>query len=333
MPKKVSIVIPVYNAMTSGGGYIHRCIQSVLGQRNFDSSDIEILIINDGSKDDSFEVLQQIERENKGKITLINQTNKGAAKTRNKAIDLAKGEYLTFLDQDDWIDSDYLSTLYKSIISQKTDVVQSGFKLVSQSGMVKDTVMPVNKAFGKFLAIPAWAKIYRTRFLQENNIKFFSNNIGEDSIFTVDIIKKATYATINHAGYNNSFDNSTNVTNSLHKGLSKEVNIIGLMEELKNKTLTPGSGENDLYEYNIIRTASYYLLSYGSYATPQRFIETNGLLNDWMKENIPRHNTNKYVWLSPKGERASASLGVKIIMILNKARLVPFFARIYCKGR
>lgn len=332
MSKKVSVIIPVYNAMTSGGGYIQRCIESVLNQQNLDKEDVEIIVINDGSKDNSYEVLRQIAKKNKGRITLIDQANSGAANTRNRAIDMAKGEYLTFLDQDDWIDGDYLTTLITSIVSRKTDVVQSGFKLVSQDGVVKNTVMPVDKAFGKFLSIPAWAKMYRTKFLMENNIKFFSNNIGEDSVFTIDIIKKATYATINYAGYNNSFDNSTNVTNSLHKGLSKEVNIIGLMEELKNKTLAPGSENNDLYEYNIIRTASYYLLSYGSYAAPRRFIETNKLLNNWMNENLPHYSTNRYVWISPAGERISASFGVKIITILNKIRLVPLFARIYCKG-
>lgn len=104
------------------------------------------------------------------------------------------------------------------------------------------------------------------------------------------------------------------------------------MEELKNKTLAPGSVNNDLYEYNIIRTASYYLLSYGSYAAPRRFIETNKLLNNWMNENLPHYSTNRYVWISPAGERISASFGVKIITILNKIRLVPLFARIYCKG-
>lgn len=216
MSKKVSVIIPVYNAMTSSGGYIQRCIESVLNQQNLDKEDVEIIVINDGSKDNSYEVLRQIAKKNKGRITLIDQANSGAANTRNRAIDMAKGEYLTFLDQDDWIDGDYLTTLITSIVSRKTDVVQSGFKLVSQDGVVKNTVMPVDKAFGKFLSIPAWAKMYRTKFLMENNIKFFSNNIGEDSVFTIDIIKKATYATINYAGYNNSFDNSTNVTNSLH---------------------------------------------------------------------------------------------------------------------
>ncbi|RZM29482.1 MAG: glycosyltransferase [Pedobacter sp.] len=326
MQKKISVIIPVYN----GENFIDSCLNSIFTQEGFSLDELEILLLNDGSRDGSLEILRRYEKQ-QSSVRVIDQKNMGAAKTRNKGMRLATAEYTTLIDQDDTIASDYFKTLYSAIVQVKSDVVQSGFKLVNKDGETVKQVLPITTEFGKFLAIPAWAKLYRTSFLIDNNIEFFDNNIGEDSIFTTDVIIKAErYSTIRYAGYLNSFDNSENVTNTLHKGLSKSVNIIGLLDRLHEIQSTDTTMQKML-EYNIIRTASYYLLSYGRYAEPQRFYDTYKEIFTWIDTSIPSVYGNRYLYIKPKGEHLSASGGVVLLALLHKVGLMKLFAIMYCK--
>ena len=328
MTKKLNIIIPVYNGAT----YLARGLDAVLNQKNINNNDIELTLINDGSKDNSLEILNHYKNEYPDVVRLIDQQNMGAAKSRNKGIGLSSAEYTTFLDQDDYVDSDYIEKLLGAITVGDFDMVQSGFKLTNKSGKVIKTILPINTEFGRLLAIPAWAKIYRTTFLKENNITFFDNNIGEDSIFTIKaILSTKKYGTIQYAGYNNSFDNEESVTNTLHKGLSKTVNIEGLIDEMYGVKSTDARTQK-LLEYNIIRTCAYYLLSYGKYATPARFKEEYRNLFGWLEKNIPSFGSNSFIWKKPKGEVLSASMGIKLLVILHGIRAVPLFAKFYSKG-
>ena len=330
MKKQISIIVPVYN----GQDFIRRCIDSLLSQKQIELLDIEILLINDGSKDQSLAIIEEYKKLYPKIFTIVNQKNKGAAYTRNKGIRLASGEYVSLVDQDDYVDDDYVYTLLKSIANHEYDVVQSGFKLTNTHGNTNKTVMPINTEFGGFLAIPAWAKIYRTQFLLKNDITFFDNNIGEDSVFTTNVILSAgkkRYGTINYAGYNNYFENASNVTNTLHKGLSESVNIIALLDEL-NSIKSDATYSEKLLHYNIIRTTIYYLLSYGRSATSQRFLEVYDDLFSWLRKNVSGFSSNRYVIIKPKGESLSASMGIKMMILLHRLRIIPVFAKIYCKG-
>ena len=115
----ISIVVPVYNAEK----YIGTCINSVLEQTY---NNFELLLINDGSKDNTLEVLKRYED---ARVKVYSFENQGAGKTRNKGIQLSKGKYITFIDADDYIDADYLEILHKEI--QDNDVLISGYKKVS----------------------------------------------------------------------------------------------------------------------------------------------------------------------------------------------------------
>ena len=92
---KISVIIPVYNAEL----YLKRCIDSVLNQ-SFKS--FEIIAIDDGSKDSSFKILSEYQQFSPN-IRILSRENKGAAYTRNEGIELAKGEFIMFIDSDDYI--------------------------------------------------------------------------------------------------------------------------------------------------------------------------------------------------------------------------------------
>ena len=103
---KVSIIIPVYNSEK----YISKCLDSVLNQTY---KNIEILVINDGSKDNSIDILREYEKKD-DRIVVIDKENEGVAKTRNQGIKKATGDYIMFIDNDDFIDEDYVETYLKN---------------------------------------------------------------------------------------------------------------------------------------------------------------------------------------------------------------------------
>ena len=101
---KVSVIVPVYN----GDEYIESCIKNILNQT---LKDIELILVNDGSKDNTLNICKKYADFN-SRIVLINQENQGVSSARNKGIDISKGDYICFIDCDDKIDNDYLEKLY-----------------------------------------------------------------------------------------------------------------------------------------------------------------------------------------------------------------------------
>ena len=120
----VSVIIPVYNAQEG----IKQCIDSLLNQS---FTDFEIILINDGSTDNSLEVIKKYAADNDF-IRVIDKENEGVAKTRNKGIQLANGKYIVFIDNDDFVDSDYLERFYNEIDQEQLDIVLGGYKRVNQ---------------------------------------------------------------------------------------------------------------------------------------------------------------------------------------------------------
>lgn len=111
---KVSVIIPCYNVEA----YLAECLDSVINQT---LKEIEIVCINDGSKDSTLEILQRYAEKDE-RIVLISQENSGLSKTRNRGVELAKGEFITFLDSDDWVDLDFLEKLYNAASKNSCDI-------------------------------------------------------------------------------------------------------------------------------------------------------------------------------------------------------------------
>ena len=120
----VSVIIPVYNAQEG----IKQCLDSLLNQS---FTDFEIILLNDGSTDNSLEVIKKYAADNDF-IRVIDKENEGVAKTRNKGIQLANGKYIVFIDNDDFVDSDYLERFYNAIDQEQLDIVLGGYKRVNQ---------------------------------------------------------------------------------------------------------------------------------------------------------------------------------------------------------
>jgi len=117
---KFSIIVPVYNCSQ----YLEHCIQSILSQS---FSDFELILIDDGSKDNSLELCKQYEK-NDNRIKTIHQENKGVSSARNTGLDISKGEYILFVDSDDFIDESMLFNLSNSV--SPDSLTHFGFSLV-----------------------------------------------------------------------------------------------------------------------------------------------------------------------------------------------------------
>ena len=113
---KISIIIPIYNASK----YLKRCVDSILRQTR---QDFELILVNDGSKDDSGEICQQY-AENKSNIKYISKNNGGVSSARNIGIEHSCGEFICFVDADDWLEPNYIEKLAEKFESDNIDMVE-----------------------------------------------------------------------------------------------------------------------------------------------------------------------------------------------------------------
>jgi glycosyltransferase involved in cell wall biosynthesis len=183
----VSVIIPVYNTAP----YLRRCLDSVCGQtlRN-----IEIICVNDGSTDNSLDILREYERNDKGVTVLDFAENRGPGAARNAGIDVARGEYIGFVDSDDYVDADFYEKLYEKAIETGTDVTKALLKLVNENGS-EDISWNHNDDIrrNKFYFYHHYTTAIFKRTLLKNNNIVFPEGIRnfEDPLFAVRVAMAA----------------------------------------------------------------------------------------------------------------------------------------------
>lgn len=195
MPK-ISVIVPVYNTEN----YIGRCIDSILNQS---FSNFELILINDGSNDRSSEIIKNYED---NRIVFIDNNNNGVSETRNIGIKAAKGEYIQFVDSDDFIDKDMLKDTLKLLEDSNADCVMTGLYLdIEQDSKIststqtfeyfeaenkKDIALNVLARMGGTYINSPINKLYKRNIIIENNI-FMDKSIdlGEDFLFNLMYLK------------------------------------------------------------------------------------------------------------------------------------------------
>lgn len=184
MKIKVSIIIPVYNVEN----YVERCLESIIAQTY---ENIEIIIINDGSTDRSYELCKKISSSD-SRIMLINQKNSGLSAARNAGIEVATGEYICFVDSDDWIEPDYIQFGMDIIIKNRIKLVVMGHYVssddsdkLSTKGWIskEEKIVDVNEGMRLLLEDQeinshAWDKIFHNSLF--NTIRFPEGKNFED---------------------------------------------------------------------------------------------------------------------------------------------------------
>lgn len=209
MSPKVTVIVPVYNV----AAYLDNCFESIRGQT---LQDFEVIVINDGSKDNSGEICDNWAAKD-NRIHVIHKENGGVAKARNIGIERAKGEYLYFIDPDDWVEPTLLQDNYTLTNNSYYDIVIFGFfKELSLHG--KPITQPVaavsldlnNKAavedkLSYYLkrnnGFSVWTKLIKRDLVVQNNIRFPFMKRGQDMAFSLELYKYCNSIKINPAAY------------------------------------------------------------------------------------------------------------------------------------
>ena len=210
MPK-ISVIIPVYNAEK----YIDKMINSILCQT---ITDIEIIIINDASTDNSLSICNNYAKED-SRIKVISKDNEGVSKARNLGMECSKGEYIMFLDADDWVENDMCEIMYNKIKLVEADIcfcnhimefdnrnekINFGISkcFVKKEEIAEEVILPLieekdtNKIHLRASFRSPWGKLFKRSIIIDNNIRFKPElSIGEDFIFDIEYLSLANKVT------------------------------------------------------------------------------------------------------------------------------------------
>lgn len=239
---KVSVIIPAYNSEK----YLSRCLDSILEQT---LTDIEIIVVNDGSTDKTEEIITQYIIKD-SRIKKINQSNKGTSSARNNGIKYAKGDYLCFVDSDDTIHPSMLTIMYLRGISLDSDLVVCSYQKIIQktdkfspgtnyNGYTKELLF--KNTFGMIIPAPIWGKLYKKSLFNDTTL-LFSDNIrhNEDNAFLFKII----YSAKNISFVNEFLYHWHEIIGSKSQSISKErltdtIKVLNLHQEfLKKRNLS-----------------------------------------------------------------------------------------------
>ncbi len=184
---KLSVIIPIYN----NEQYLKECLDSICNQT---LSDIEIICVNDGSEDNSLQIIEEYKQKD-NRIILINQDNMGQSSARNNGLKIATGEYIGFVDSDDYIDQDFYEKLYNSAKQNNLDMAVAGivrFKGIRRRYMLNFSDEIIEKNLNKKMElckIPRQCyvvnKIYKRDVLLAHNLFFKEGVYYEDVGFTI----------------------------------------------------------------------------------------------------------------------------------------------------
>ena len=223
---KLSVIVPVYN----GEGYIKKCLISLVSQTYLN---LEIIVVNDGSTDDTLEIVNKLKEEYQQKeIIIINKINEGLPQARKTGVEAASGEYIGFVDADDWIESNYFEDLMRAAENNNAEMICAGFsqdfsnsylQYKNPSGVKiidsEEAVKLLHERKGVYQY--AWNKIYKKDILEQVNFPQ-KNLIGEDYaivsqilqiVNNVGLVNNSGYHyvvlsdSMSHTGYNDLFEN------------------------------------------------------------------------------------------------------------------------------
>lgn len=242
----VSIIVPVYNTEK----YLSRCIESILQQQY---SDLELILIDDGTKDNAGKICDEYAQKD-CRIKVLHKDNQGLAMARKSGLELAKGEYVLFVDSDDWIEKCMVSIMLEEAIQSNADVVCAQLQKVNDEGRIVEKSkkfeqvlcestekMVYHMHVSRYLSSTACAKMIRKELLED--VVFLNNlAIGEEHDMVVKIIMRAKKIIILDARFYNYYVRSGSISrsgfnekyiNSLELYMNIEENLVNMFPQYK----------------------------------------------------------------------------------------------------
>ena len=231
---KVSVIIPVYNIEK----YIKRCLDSVLNQTY---SNLEVICVNDGSTDSSLEILKEYEKKD-GRIKVVSKENKGVSAARNLGIKEATGEYITFIDGDDFVELNMIQDMVNILEENDADIVKCAYvkdyiykqipynlKLGKEISIYENESMPdlYSLFLDKYILNSMCCQLVNAKIIKDNNIFVNTEYVyGEDARFNYELYSFANKVILVDKTYYHYFYNDNSATT-----IKKEENIVRRIKE------------------------------------------------------------------------------------------------------
>lgn len=223
MPK-VSVIVPFYNVEK----YIEKCLESLVNQT---LEDIEIILVNDGSKDDSLDIAKKFIQKFPNKIIYLEKENGGLSDARNYGIPHAKGEYIAFLDSDDYIEKDMYKDMYEIAQKEKSDMVECDFYWEFPNKMKKSVgqLYYEKKEMLEKIRVVAWNKLIKRELLENEEIRFPKGYRYEDVEFTYKLVPFLDKVSFLKKTYIHYIQREGSITNSQNE---KNMQIFNVLENV-----------------------------------------------------------------------------------------------------
>lgn len=294
---KISVIIPIYNVEK----YLKKCLDSVINQTY---KNLEIICVNDGSPDNCQKILEEYKTKD-NRIIVIEQENKGVSNARNRALEVATGDYITFIDPDDWIELDFYEAAIKNLKESSADIFCSGIYDEFEDRTVKrENKLPVKEVitdkndlflyvfkrdyyrnFGVFL----WNKVYKSELFE--NVRFDETLfIGEDLVVFTEVALKSNKFIYTNTAYYHYLQRQSSLTHN--------INLEKVATRLKAYSIAINAMENENIHQDCIIWAKRFRTFHASNLA-EITIEQNDAIRlekykDEIKKYLPEYiETNK----------------------------------------
>ena len=318
---KITCIVPVYNASK----YLNQCVDSILNQTY---SNFELLLINDGSTDNSGEICD-LKATADQRIQVYHKKNKGVSATRNTGIKESNGEYICFIDSDDWINQNTFLEISKSLINNNTDLVIWGMKL-RYPNYAKELNVPNCNHYSKLndirlllvkidlagLLESPCNKLYSSKIIKKNNL-FFDEEVSylEDMKFNCNYIQKISSI----CSINNHFYNYRKEINHSSLSMKYPSNLVELTQEINNLRLELFSSFLDSYKDEYV----LYLKSLLDRAKMSMNIE---MYSKNVTLKIRKRNWDAL--LKTYNKNSFKNTNIRFLLMFNNSHIIDFAYRI-----
>lgn len=317
MKIKVSVIVPVYNVEK----FIDKCLNSLVKQS---LKEIEIIVVNDGSPDNSQKIIDKYVKKYPEKVQSFIKENGGQGSARNIGIVKAKGEYISFVDSDDFVEKDMYKKLYNKAKENNYDIVVCGNYNVSEDYQNKNIDAFINNYntdlenifFGK---MAVWNKIYKRDILIKNKLEFKEKVWYEDLAFTLKAIMNSnTFAFIDEPLYDYLIREGSTMNNS---NVQRNLEILDAFNDIlsyiqHNKKEEYFSKIEFLAIDHIYISAIVRVLKAEADDKVKR--ETINKLIDYMNKKFPNYKNNKYINTLSKNRKIIYKLiNIKMYGLIN----------------
>ncbi len=309
--KKVSIVVPIYNVEN----YLRRCLDSLVNQT---FQDMEILCVNDGSPDNSQDIIDEFAQRYPDIILPFKKKNGGLSDARNYGIKRARAEYITFVDSDDWVDVDWIEKLYARAQEESADIVVGDVKraddhreyLISYANFITKQLQVLDLQ-------NAWNKLYKKSLFLDNNIVFPVGLWFEDLATIPKLIVLADRIThVNGTCYYYYWRPGSITTTLNIDRLNDYITVVEILYEFFEKQGVLKDYEQEIQFIYIRELLLFYLFKYANCRGLRATSKELNRLESIIRNRFPDFKKSKYIHKKGLLERNS-TIGLRLYL-LNK---------------